>query len=306
MNTDSRSAWADFWKGGGAGPESGCLPAGLRSIDTAQNRVWQDVARSLKRKARVLDLATGDGAVLGKIAKIRGDLELVGVDSSPVLPPGPKPARLMAGVSMEALPFPDESFDLVASQFGFEYGDSSAIAAEVHRVLLSGGAFAFIVHHSGGAIVAHNKGRSEALRWAAVESELLEKAAAIAEARKLMDLRTPPFFHQAPTEARRRFPGQSVGEEFATAVLQTLEMGRRRPPRKTLEVLSALRRKADNEIARIDALRAAARDERQISKLISILGSAGLVAEVPVTLREQEGGGAFAWLIRGNKPNTAD
>lgn len=306
MNTRSEAAWADFWSAGGAGPESGCLPAGLRGIDAAQRRLWQEVARSLPRRARVLDLATGDGAVLGKIGGARKDLKLVGVDSSPVLPSGPKNARLMPCVSMEALPFPGASFDLVTSQFGLEYGDTSKIASEVSRVLRPGRRFVFIVHHSDGAIVAHNRDRAEALRWSALESGLLEKAAAVANSRKLIALPTPRAFYEAPVDARHRFPSQSVGEEFATAVLHTLELGQRRPPTETLEVLATLRRKAENEIARIEALRAAARDEQQIARLKGELESTGLPSLVPAELWEEGGDRPFGWLIRGLKPGTAD
>jgi SAM-dependent methyltransferase len=304
MSTSSEAAWADFWSGSGAGPESGCLPDGLRRIDAVQSRIWAGVVRPLARKARVLDLATGDGAVLGKIGKARGDLKLIGVDSSPVLPAGPKAARLMPGVTMEALPFPDGSFDLVTSQFGFEYGDTKRIAAEVRRVLREGGNFAFIIHHADGAIVAHNRGRSEALRWAARESGLLDKAAAVANSRKLVQLPTPRHFRDAPIEARRRFPRQSVAEEFATAVLQTLDMGSRHPPGESLQNLATLRGKAINEIARIEALCAAARDNRQIARLADQLKSAGLTAQAPVTLHEQEDGRPFAWLITGSRNDT--
>jgi SAM-dependent methyltransferase len=305
MSISSQAAWADFWSGSGAVRASGCLPAGLRRIETVQSRIWTEAVRSLAPKARVLDLATGDGAVLGKIGKARGDLKLVGVDSSPVLPAGPRSARLIPNVPMEALPFPDESFDLVTSQFGFEYGDTRCIAGEVRRVLRKGGAFAFILHHSGGAIVTHNRRRSEALRWAAMESELLDKAAALANSRKLVPLPTPQLFRDAPIEARRRFPEQNVAEEFATAVLQSLEMGLRHPPGETLKVLATLRGKAESEIARIEALRVAARDDRQISRLADELVEAGLDAEAPATLHEQEDGRPFAWLIRGSRAAAA-
>lgn len=300
-STRSEAAWADFWKDGGRGPESGCLPNALQKIDAVQRQVWQGVTRSLPRGARVLDLATGDGAVLGKIRDRRADLKLIGVDSSAVLPKGLKGATLKPGIAMETLPFDHNSFDLVTSQFGFEYGDTAATAAEVQRVLRSNGAFAFIIHHAAGPIVAHNEGRLAGITWAARESGLLEKAAALAKARGRMDLPTPPLFHAAPAEARRRFASQSVGEEFTTAILHTLEMGRRCPPRETLEVLLTLQVKAENEIARIEALRRAARDPDQIAALRAELEAAGLAADAVETLHEEGETRPFAWLMQGYK-----
>lgn len=303
MSTRSEAAWADFWKAGGVGPESGCLPSGLHQIDAVQRQVWQEVASTLPRGARVLDLATGDGAVLGKLREGRTDLKLIGVDSSSVLPTRLKGAELRAGVPMEKLPFAPGSFDLVTSQFGFEYGDTAAIVREVNRVLKPAGRFAFITHHAGGPIVAHNDQRHGGLAWAVRDSGLLEKAEALARARALTDLPTPELFRNAPAEVGRRFPGQTVGAEFATAILHTLDMGRRRPPRETLEVLATLRAKAGNELARIEALKAAARTERQITALLGELEAAGLRTEPARLLHESSRHAPFAWLIAGERPD---
>jgi SAM-dependent methyltransferase len=301
-STRSEAAWADFWKAGGIGAESGCLPGGLQAIDSVQRQVWKDIARSLPRGARVLDLATGDGAVLGKLRDGRTDLKLVGVDSAPLLPKGLRGAELKPGVPMETLPFADRSFDLVTSQFGFEYGETGRIAAEVYRVLRPGAHFALIVHHAGGPIVAHNDRRLGGLAWAVRESGLLEKAEALARARALADLPTPPLFRDALLDVRRRFPGQQVGEEFATAIISTLDMGRRHPPGETLEVLATLRAKAGSEIARIEALKGAARDAEGIVGLTANLETAGLTVDAPSLLHEPSKRTPFAWLLRGVRP----
>lgn len=298
----SEAAWADFWRHGGAGPESGCLPLALRAIDAVQTQVWQDLARSLRRGARVLDLATGDGAVLGKMRRARSDLKLTGVDSSPVLPRGARGIELKPSTPMEDLPFADRAFDLVTSQFGFEYGDTERISRQIYRVLRPDGSFAFIVHHAEGRIVGHNAGRAEVLAWASRESGILEKAEGLVRARAVANIATPALFRDAPTEARRRFPAQSAGEEFLTAVLQTLELGRRARARESLEVLATLRAKADNEISRIEALRGAARTQDGIIRLAEQLRSAGLEVREPTALREDGEGQPFAWHLQGIRP----
>lgn len=55
---------------------------------------------------------------------------------------------------MEQLPLPDRSFGAAVSQFGYEYGDRQAAAAEVARVLQPGAPLSFLVHHPEGPIVA--------------------------------------------------------------------------------------------------------------------------------------------------------
>lgn len=301
MSTRSEAAWSDFWGAGGSGPESGCLPQALRRIDAVQRRVWAEAVAPLKAGARVLDLATGDGAVLGKIRARRTDLKLTGVDSAARLPPAPRGATLRAGVAMEVLPFRNGSFELVTSQFGYEYGDRAAIAREVARVLTPGGRYAFIIHHAAGPILAHNQARRAGLGWAVVDSGLLAQAKALVRARRLASLPTPQRFRDALVEARRRYPAQTVAAEFTTAILHTLELGRGHPPEAQLETLAELESKARHEISRIDALAAAACSEQDIQAIRTHLGAAGLTSDHWSLLPEGERAAPFAWLLSGTR-----
>jgi SAM-dependent methyltransferase len=56
---------------------------------------------------------------------------------------------------VEALPFPDGSFDVAVSQYGIEYSDTDRSAREAARVLAPGGRARFVVHAAEG-IVASN------------------------------------------------------------------------------------------------------------------------------------------------------
>lgn len=299
---DNREAWSRFWADGGAGPESGCLPKALETMDEAQRELWQSFAGELRRGAHVLDLATGDGLVLGKMRAIRGDLKLTGVDSSPVLPPARKGLRLRAGVAMESLPFRDASFDAVTSQFGVEYGEARRVAEEVGRVLRPGGVLQFVIHYRDGPILAHNLPLRAAMRWAAQESGYVEKARAFVRARKVARLPTPPHFRTAPGEARRRFPGQPGAEEFLAAIFQTLELSRNARIGEALEVLQTLEERALNQIARVDALEGAARDRAGLTALMEDFEAAGLSLSSPGEVRERGVETPFAWLVRGRRP----
>jgi SAM-dependent methyltransferase len=297
--TDNRKAWADFWAQKSGERQPACLPNALQEIDAAQREVWQRFARALAPGARLLDLATGDGAVLKKIREARTDLVLTGVDSAPTLPPGPQGMTLHAGVSMEALPFGAAAFDAVVSQFGYEYGDTGAIAREVGRLLSPGGTLGLLVHRSDGPIVAHNLPRRDALRWALAPGGYLAKARGLVAARRIADIPTPPAFRSAPDEAQRLFPGQSVGHEFLTAILQTLDMGRGKPTHESLEVLATLESKASNEIARIETLERAARSPEGIARIAGELRDAGIDVAEPAPIAERTSGRAFAWYVAG-------
>lgn len=90
---------------------------------------------------RILDVGCGSGALLRFLGTVRPDVELIGVDPAAGMVAVAAAARaivLRAGV--EALPFPDGSFDLVVSSTSFSHwNDRPAGLAECRRVLVAGG-----------------------------------------------------------------------------------------------------------------------------------------------------------------------
>jgi hypothetical protein len=169
----------------------------------------------------------------------------------------------------------------------------------VARVLAASGRFRFVVHHRSSLLLAHNQARRAGLRWAVEDSEFLQQARALVRARARAALPTPERFRQAPAEARQLDAGGGVAAEIATAVLQTLDLGRARPSELSLGALDDLERKARGEIARIDALVAAARDEPAIAEIEHALRAAGLHLQTRAELRETPGAPPLAWLLSG-------
>ena len=285
-------AWGQYWRET-AGTGSGCA-SGAAGITAACARVWREFAATLPRSASVLDLATGNGAVLGHIGGVRPDLRLTGVDSALDLGRGREGTpRLMAGVAMEQLPFDAASFEAVTSQFGFEYGDTGAISAEIARVLRPGGVLRLLIHHAGSPVVVQGIARAEQLRWALAPGSPLEQAAKIAAARQIAPLPLPPALRAAPGEAARRFPGPSAAAEIMTGMVQVLELGGPRAP----DLLRKLRSNVTGELARLDALVEAARDEDEIGTIRGALEAAGLTVGANQPVREGTGGPIFAWQI---------
>lgn len=247
----------------------------------------------------MLDLATGDGAVLKRLASVRRDLTLTGVDSASVLPPPPRGLTLKAGVAMETLPWRDGSVDAVTSQFGFEYGEPVAVAVEVGRVLRPGGRLALMTHRLDGRILAHNRPRREGLRW------VLDERALLAVARRVTGLlrpggALPPLVAGAPAEARAAFGDGSAAWELAEAVALTLTRGSGHGPAAVLAGLDELESRARNEVARIDALEAACRTAGDGSPIERVLGAAGLEQLARDDVREADGG-VFARWITGTR-----
>jgi len=291
--------WTRYWTRGRSRSGAGCLPNAAGPVEAAQKRAWQDFARTLQRRARVLDLATGNGIVLGWMLEVRRDLKGVGVDSAAELPPPPKGAVLKAGVTLERLPFPDSGFDAATSQFGFEYAEAEAASKELVRVLRADAPLLMIVHHSDSPIVEHNRSRAEALRWASSPERWLARAEAFASAGT--GLPVPQLFREAPAEARRAFPAQPAAAEFALGLLQRLEAGRRGRPAEAQALVRDIAAEARDELARIGLLEAAALDSAGSARLAATLAEAGFAMEPLELLPDPSSGGPLAWLLAGRR-----
>lgn len=157
---DEPSAWDRFWSydrlasfgtGAGAGNYGEHIAAG-----------WRDFFAALPVRARVLDLASGNGAI-AVIAIEAGDkLRVTGADLAAVRPAAfvsrnqrqLKQVRFLANTPAEDLPLEGASFDAVVSQYGVEYSDMERSLPEAVRVLAAGGILRFAVHAAEGSVAA--------------------------------------------------------------------------------------------------------------------------------------------------------
>lgn len=129
-----RQAWSTF-----APVESLTCTAAPRLVRFAEIRAGM----------RVLDVACGTGVVA--ITAARLGAIVTGIDLTPELIAQARENSTVAGLDVawhegdvEALPFPDASFDVVVSQFGHMFAPRPGVAlSEMLRVLVPGGRIAF-------------------------------------------------------------------------------------------------------------------------------------------------------------------
>ena len=291
-------AWSEFWarnarKGGG-----GCMPQRWAAIEQAQQAAWKSFIEPVADNPRLLDLATGDGRVLAWLRQMRPDIEPTGTDLAAQLPPPPPGTRVMAGVAMEDLPFKDGSFDVVTSQFGFEYGDTDRSAKEVARVLAPGGKVGLMVHRGDGPILEHNSARREEIDWVLSKERLFDTMREALNAdRADTALESATLLTRKGGELHGK---ASPGWEIPEAVRRTLLYGQRGSRAQLTGTLDQIEHQAMNEIGRIDSLgrACAAADERE--QLIERLEAAGLVLEDTRAVCEPSGR-AFADFLTLSK-----
>jgi SAM-dependent methyltransferase len=149
------NAWSEFWADA---VQSHCV-AGAPDIWRSLAAHWGPFAAGLPVGARVLDLGCGAGVVGSWMLKARPDLRISGIDSARIHRKLHPQLELLAETTMEELPFADQRFDAVVSQFGFEYSQRGAAAREIARVLKPGGALSLLVHHSASAVLVANQTR---------------------------------------------------------------------------------------------------------------------------------------------------
>lgn len=172
--------WSRYWA---TGARHSCAGSFGDDYGGAIGAWWQQVFGELHADERVLDLATGSGAVLQlglrhcRSQRVRWE----GIDAGQVAPAWLRAlpeaqalrVRIHPGVNAESLPFPAASFDLVTSQFGVEYSDLTRSTAEVRRVLRQHGRLRCVLHHTGSQSLVLARAELEHIRWLLAPGGLL-------------------------------------------------------------------------------------------------------------------------------------
>lgn len=196
-------------------------PAG--EYDLELREAWETFFSDLPEGARILDIATGNGAVvviaretaegLGRNWAIHG-ADLARIDPPRYVNEGDRRfagCTFHSGMATEALAFEDAFFDAVTGHYALEYADIPAAMAQIYRVLRPGGRARFIVHHDQSVLVAN------ARRSLAESGFVLSETRVYRYLRRLvtMDNAAPSLQGRETTNLRQRIHAIKQGHEQA-------------------------------------------------------------------------------------------
>lgn len=165
---NSRSqAWSSFWSKGAL---HSCIDSFGQNYSGPIGDFWRAIFVDVSPGDRVLDLATGNGALPLLLSREKGeDVWVDAVDLATVAPAWHQISRypnirFHSRTTVESLPFADASFDLIVSQFGLEYVVRPVALLECIRVMKPSASAAFVMHHADSVLV--KVGRAEAANQA--------------------------------------------------------------------------------------------------------------------------------------------
>jgi len=181
-----RGAWARYWASGAA---HSCVGTFGDRYGGAIAEFWRPVFANLAGRARVLDIATGNGALPRLLLDHCRDPRVTcdAIDFAAVRPSWLSPlpddersrVRFHGDVDAASLPFEDRCFDLVVSQYGFEYAEIDRALPEVLRVRAPQGGVAMVLHHAAGRPATLAAIEIGHLRWLSAAGGLLDAAEAL-------------------------------------------------------------------------------------------------------------------------------
>ena len=148
--------WQRFWQDAGI---DGCTATLPPAVAASISGGWQALLSCVPPAMRLLDVACGRGAILA-LARAQGFTEVCGVDLVAIDSADP---AITGGVDAAHLPFADQSFDIVTSQFGIEYAGLAAAGLEAARVARHH--LWLLLHAAEGPIAAQAREQLDQLGW---------------------------------------------------------------------------------------------------------------------------------------------
>lgn len=303
MTNENENNWSNYWQGRTASEAGAALVGVGIESDADIGEFWRQRLGALPKTTRILDLACGAGSVVRRAAALDMN-DVTGVDISTAAIAAlqnefPNAAGVVASADDTGLP--SASFDLVASQFGFEYAQVNKAASEAARLLKTGGQFLALAHSADSAIeaeVSRNGGVAKDI----VLSGFIEAAEALFAA----------AFSGAPAEfelAAKNFEVPQakvfdIAKRYGGLAAHLYQGGRTLYERRQAYALSditawlsGMQNEIQAFVGRMESMQAAALTEAEASAVLDILAEGGLTPQPLDVFKAKDTGDVLGWVI---------
>jgi len=302
--------WADYWQQDGDGGEVFVNAAGERHPALAE--YWSAVFEGVPDNASVIDIASGAGSIFAHLQADHG-LKLFAADIAEEALEAL--ADRVAGVtttvcSADAIPYDNEYFDLVVSQFGIEYAGIDAFT-EAARLVAPGGGLDCLCHVEDGYIDSNNKTQLEEANYVQ-ESLFIGLCVDLLRAGYRDDVgemqRTEAAFlpvARRVAQGMERCP-RGIHSHLFQGFRKLFEERRSYDQAESMTWLGNMQAELDKNIDRLSRMRAAALSEADTGSITKNLGSAGL-QEIQFELFTTAGNELpVAWKLSARRPAHQD
>ena len=324
METD---IWSSYWRG----PRLVCSLAGAGiGYPEALVEVWRKFFAEFPDGTRLLDIATGNGAVAiiaSDTARALGRrFDVHGSDQADIDPAmhlrgtgfATEGIRFHPRTPAEHTGFPAGHFDVITGQFALEYTGMPASVAEAARILKPGGTARFILHMKGSEIYTQTERQLQDIHLAMTELGILRKARAMFaaawafdsaggsdEQRLLEARRAQEAYLQAARILDERVPTAAYKELFVSilkVVAYQWEHRREQDPQEFAVRLDEMEREIALAEKRHAAMCEHALDAVQVEQLQGLLEASGFLrpslATLKITMKGVEGSVGWDLLAR--------
>ena len=198
--------WDEYWQQGHLTSFGASFSGNYSGV---LETIWDQDFKCLPDDFKVLDLATGNGALplllnqffadTQKIGEVIGvDLAQINTDLAKIELNSNIKVSLVSQVDCASLPYDDNHFDQVISQFGLEYSELKFSIPEALRVLRPGGALSLVTHHSRSMVISRNRrilnviSREETQRVFTTMEALVTQMGTLSDAEDLKKIKQDP------------------------------------------------------------------------------------------------------------------
>lgn len=300
--------WTQYWQQGNLTSFGDDLSNNYRG---EIKEIWQSFFKSIKDEDKILDVGTGNGALIALAFQLNGDCKssFVGIDYAQLniqeaILLDNEQVNFYSEINAESLPFSNDEFNAVVAQFSLEYTKIKDSLVEISRVLKKSGRFQFICHCANSLIVKPN------LAILKVSINIKKKAGLLDTAKELVVLLSNPSNRSLPeTEKLRRRLNKLIHDQVildnssfsdTNFPLFIRRLFSTKAPQVKKQMIQEYEKELDGVILRLTDLARAALTEKSKNKLLYNCKKNDLIID-RCDLIKQLNGDVVGYIIAGSK-----